>query len=129
MGVAAGRPTTPSERLPGSGGFGRLTHPPPLIVSTVPVVYPDTGLARNATAFAISRGVAARPNGIPAASSRHRYASPNFAAASARRSITSRSVSTGPGLIATTRSPSAGAPLPSARVNAISDAFPAAPSI
>ena len=43
--------------------------------------------------------------------------------------MTRRSVSTGPGLIATTRSPSAGAPLPSARVNAISDAFPAAPAI
>ena len=69
------------------------------------------------------------PNGIAADNSRHRLSSPHFSFASALRSMINRSVSTGPGLIATTRSPSFGAPLPSARVNAISDALPAAPAI
>ena len=60
------------------------------------------------------------------ASAPHR---PTRCAARSRCSMTWRSVSTGPGLIPTTRSPSAGAPLPSARVNAISEALPAAPAI
>src|SRR6185312_17497884 len=49
-------------------------QPPPSIVRIVPVVYPDAGLARNATALPISLGDAGRPNAMPFDSSRQRSA-------------------------------------------------------
>ena len=70
-----------------------------------------------------------RPNGMPALRSRQRFSSPHFSFASALRSMTRRSVSTGPGLMAATRRPSFGAPRPSARVKAIKEALPAAPAM
>jgi len=91
---------------------------PPSIVTIVPLVKLDRGLARKAIMSPISCGVAARPKGMDANSSCHRSGSPLRSAALRRIRLTNRSVATGPGERPTTRRPSFGAAPPSERVKA-----------
>ena len=71
----------------------------------------------------------ARPNGMALNSSRQRSASPNCFCARSRFSISSRAVAVAPGLMPTTRMPSAVEDFPSARVKAIKEALPAEPAM
>ena len=79
--------------------------------------------------MAISSGEAARPKGMVAHSSSQRAASPRLASARWRSSISIRAVATGPGLMPTTRRPSAALARPSARVKAMSAALPVLPAM
>ena len=68
-----GRLSPAISAKPSSARFP-LTYPPPSIVRIVPDVYPDFGLARNATALPVSVGVASHASRVPLLSLRQRSA-------------------------------------------------------
>ena len=79
---------------------------PPSTVITVPLKYEARPEVAKRTTLAISSTLAGRPNGRPFTNSRQRSGSPSLSAARVFMSVTSRSVSTAPGLTASTRMPS-----------------------
>src|SRR5215210_4986616 len=102
---------------------------PPSMVTALPLMYEARSEARNATIADTSSGVAARRIGSPLMTSRHRVLSPKRSCA--RRSVSRMcfSVSTGPGLTATTRTPWRMLSPPSERENMISAALAQLPAM
>jgi len=78
---------------------------------------------------ATSSALAGRPPGYFSRNSCHRLSSPYQSSARRLLILTMRSVSTGPGLTPTTRTPKSRLWPPSARVNAISAAFAVLPAM